>query len=247
MLIHGIGSQWQVWEPVFGRLARERDVIAIDLPGFGESPPLDGRPTIPALADAVAAFLRGLGIERPHVAGNSLGGAVSLALGAAGEARSVCCLSPAGFIAGREMHYAGAVLRGSWLLARALAPIAGFVTAGPLRRTLAFWHLTARPWQIPPSEAAGALRGFAASTGFAATLTAAAEWRPRPPACPTTIAWGARDRLLVFSRQAPRARTGLTAARHVTLRGCGHVPTWDDPEQVAGVLLSASSDRPSGP
>ena len=62
----------------------------------------------------------------------------------------------------------------------------------------------------------------------------------RPPAVPTTVAWGERDRLLIFSRQAPRARRMLPDARHVVLHGCGHVPTWDDPEQVARVLLEAS-------
>ena len=36
-LIHGVGSQWQMWEPVLERLSREREVIALDLPGFGDS------------------------------------------------------------------------------------------------------------------------------------------------------------------------------------------------------------------
>ena len=61
-----------------------------------------------------------------------------------------------------------------------------------------------------------------------------------PQLSPATVAWGERDRLLIFSRQAPRAQRMLPGARHVVLRGCGHVPTWDDPEQVARVLLEAS-------
>jgi pimeloyl-ACP methyl ester carboxylesterase len=59
------------------------------------------------------------------------------------------------------------------------------------------------------------------------------------PACPTTIAWAQRDRLLLAGRQAPRAARRLPQARHVTLRGCGHVPMWDDPEQVARAILDA--------
>jgi pimeloyl-ACP methyl ester carboxylesterase len=59
--------------------------------------------------------------------------------------------------------------------------------------------------------------------------------------CPVTVAWGAKDRLLIYSRQSARARRLLPDARHVTLHGCGHVPTWDDPEQVARVLLEGSS------
>ena len=61
------------------------------------------------------------------------------------------------------------------------------------------------------------------------------------PDCPVTIAWGEKDRLLIYSRQSARARRLLPDARHVTLHGCGHVPTWDDPEQVARVLLEGSS------
>jgi pimeloyl-ACP methyl ester carboxylesterase len=60
------------------------------------------------------------------------------------------------------------------------------------------------------------------------------------PACPTTIAWAEHDRLLLTGRQAPRARRWLPEARHVTLHGCGHVPTWDDPEQVARAILDAA-------
>jgi pimeloyl-ACP methyl ester carboxylesterase len=54
----------------------------------------------------VTAFVADLGVERPHVAGNSLGGAVALELGRMGAARSVCALSPAGFAQGREVAYA---------------------------------------------------------------------------------------------------------------------------------------------
>ena len=55
----------------------------------------------------------------------------------------------------------------------------------------------------------------------------------------TTIGWGTRDMLLI-PRQGRRARRRMPRATHVWLRGCGHVPTWDDPEQVATVLLAGS-------
>ena len=73
----------------------------------------------------------------------------------------------------------------------------------------------------------------AGAPGWRATLPAVTTWRPAMPSCPTTIAWGERDRLLLYGRQAPRARRWLPEARHVTLDGLGHVPTYDDPEQVA--------------
>jgi pimeloyl-ACP methyl ester carboxylesterase len=50
-----------------------------------------------------------------------------------------------------------------------------------------------------------------------------------------TVAWGRYDRLLIYSRQAPRARERLPWARHLTL-GTGHVPAFDDPAAVAETI-----------
>ena len=99
LLIHPLGGELVVWEPVFERLAAERDVIAVDMPGFGASPPLPAgvEPTPQALAAALAAQLDALGIERAHLAGNSLGGWVALELAKLGRARSVTGLCTAGF------------------------------------------------------------------------------------------------------------------------------------------------------
>jgi pimeloyl-ACP methyl ester carboxylesterase len=243
VLIHGIGSQWQMWEPVLERVSREREVVAVDLPGFGDSAPLPGRPTVEALAGAVGEFLDGLGIRDAHWAGNSLGGAVALAMARSGAARSACVLSPAGFGNMREGRWARALLVSSRRTAQRLEPYAEVVQGGPARRTLAYWHLAARPWRIPADEAAGAMRNLARSPGFEATLEAIADHRfgGHTPDCPVTVAWGEKDRLLIHSRQSARARRLLPEARHVTLHGCGHVPTWDDPEQVARVLLEGSS------
>ena len=52
---------------------------------------------------------------------------------------------------------------------------------------------------------------------------------------PVTLAWGDRDRLVA------RPRSSVSGWRAVTLHGCGHIPTWDDPAQVARVLLLASA------
>ena len=99
--------------------------------------------------------------------------------------------------------------------------------------------IVARPANVPAHVAARWNHATASCTGWHATLPAVTAWRPAMPACPTTIAWAERDRLLLAGRQAPRARRWLPEARHVTLRGCGHVPTWDDPEQVARAIADA--------
>src|ERR1044071_2049315 len=97
VLIHGLGGEGCVWEPVLPGLEPHHEVIAVDLPGFGRSRPLPGgvTPTPRALAEAVAELLDELGIETAHLAGNSLGGWVALELALLGRARSVVGVCPA--------------------------------------------------------------------------------------------------------------------------------------------------------
>jgi pimeloyl-ACP methyl ester carboxylesterase len=240
LLLHGIGMGKEVWRPVTPLIARSHDVIAVDLPGFGDSPP--GADTVEGLADAVAAFADSLGLDGFHVAGNSMGGGVALELGTRGRVLSACAISPVGFFGNdRERAYARGVLTATRGMAIALAPIADTLTRSALARTAMSAHATAKPWRIPPADAADWTRLFAHSAGFWPLLRTTPRWTPRPPVAPTTVAWGAHDHLLIYSRHAPRARRVLPAARHVTLQGCGHVPTWDDPEQVARVILQASA------
>jgi pimeloyl-ACP methyl ester carboxylesterase len=105
-------------------------------------------------------------------------------------------------------------------------------------RTVLSSHAAARPWRIPPEDIAEWTRNYARAAAFWELLHAH-RFRAPVPGCPTTIAWGERDRLLIYSRQAPRARRRLPKPKHLTLNGCGHVPMWDDPDQVAAVLLAA--------
>jgi pimeloyl-ACP methyl ester carboxylesterase len=237
LLLHGLGSCKEMWRPVTRLIERERDVIAVDLPGFGDSPP--GAETVDGMADELAAFADALGLERPHVAGNSMGGGLALALGARGRVASACAISPIGFANDREALYARGVLTLTRLLSTAATPAADVLAGNAALRTALFSHIAARPWRMPPDEAALWVRKCAEGPGFWPLLRDAPGWDVEPPTCPTTVAWGDRDRLLIYSRQAPRARRVLPDARHVTLPGCGHVPTWDDPERVAQAVLEA--------
>jgi pimeloyl-ACP methyl ester carboxylesterase len=252
VLMHGIGSRWQVWEPVIERLAAEREVIAIDLPGFGASPmPPPGTPAgIGSLTRLVAEFLDSAGLRSPHVAGNSLGGWLSLELAKLGRARSATGLSPGGFYNEPERRFAVGSL---WLMvraARALEGRADRLLATPRGRRLAFGQVSKHAERIPPADAAEHSRALARAPWFDETLRALARERftdGRQIAVPVTIAWGQHDRLLL-PRQARRAQRAIPSARVITLRGCGHVPTYDDPEQVAGVLLAGSAPQAaSGP
>src|SRR4051794_41885281 len=97
VLLHGLGFSRRSWDPVVPALAERFDVLAVDLPGFGNSPPLAGVTPVPAaLAATVAGLLDDLGIGRAHIVGNSLGGWGALEIGPIRAAPSVALPSPAG-------------------------------------------------------------------------------------------------------------------------------------------------------
>ncbi|GAA0446276.1 alpha/beta fold hydrolase [Streptomyces olivaceiscleroticus] len=243
VLLHGIGHHYQAWEPVFSVLAASHDVIALDLPGFGASPALpDGVPygmtsVVPLLTDAFAA----LGVERPHVVGNSLGGLLALELGLTGAARSVTALSPAGFWTEAERRYAFGVLMGMRAGAKALPqPVVEALARSAAGRAALTSSIYARPGRRSPAAVAAETRALREAPGFTATLAAGRGpgvlFQHDIPDIPVTIGWGSRDRLLL-PRQGLRAKRVIPGARLVRLPGCGHVPMNDDPALVARVIL----------
>lgn len=246
VLIHGVGHHWQGFQAVIPDLARDFDVIATDSPGFGESAPLRhaGPPTIPAYADAFEQWFHAQGLEQPHVAGNSMGGAISLELARRGVVRSATALSPAGFWNAAELAYAKVILK---LIANTPPPTRPAVrelAASPRTRGALFAALYRWPAKLTPAEAVGGLEAAWAAPSFNACIDAFDEYRYVPGeeaiAVPTTVAWGNRDRLLPFRTQAPRARKLVPEAVHVTL-GAGHLPMTDDPPAVAATIRSTAA------
>lgn len=81
ILVHGITENAATWDPLIEPLAARRRVIAMDLRGHGRSGTAD-RYDLEAMAGDVIAVSAAAGIERPHLVGHSLGGAVVSAAGA---------------------------------------------------------------------------------------------------------------------------------------------------------------------
>ncbi len=232
VLLHTLGTDHHMWDPVLDRLARVRDVLALDLPGFGGSPPVDGGAP-PALAAALADWLEGQGIARPHVAGNSLGGWVALEMAAAGRAASVTAIAPAGLWAAPLRPRQSAARA----VARGLLPVVAPVMRWPRARRLALAGVAARPERIPPADAARLVRAYATAPGFEEANAAMRGSRfegLEAIAVPVTLAWPEHDRLVRRLRDVP------PRVRSIALSGCGHLPTWDNPEQVAALLLEGS-------
>ncbi|MFI6243621.1 alpha/beta fold hydrolase [Micromonospora sp. NPDC050795] len=246
VLIHGIGHRHQAWEPVFDRLTAHHEVIALDLPGFGNSPvPDTGMPA--DMAATVAGVLPALtewGLERPHVAGYSLGGAIALELAATGAVASATAFSPAGFFTPAERRRALAILR--MLRANSYLPttIMRVALRSAYLRALCFAPLMARPTLLDVERAMGDALALRRGVGFNAVARAARDYRLdcrrlSDATVPVTIGWGDCDRIFGV-HQAERARAGLPAARVVTLPRCGHVPMSDDPDLVAALILETT-------
>ncbi|OQR62775.1 alpha/beta hydrolase [Streptomyces maremycinicus] len=244
LLLHGIGHHRQAWDPVVDILATEREVIAVDLPGFGVSPPLpDGLAyDLPTTAAVFTAFCEALELDRPHVAGNSLGGLLALELGREKVVRSVTALSPAGFWSQAERRYAFGVLLTMRRLARRMPPpLVERMARTAAGRTALTSTIYARPSRRSPEAVVAETLALARATGFDQTLRAGISVRFTDdlPGVPVTVGWGTRDRLLV-RRQGVRAKRVIPGARLVRLPGCGHVPMNDDPALVARVILDGS-------
>ncbi|GAA4822427.1 alpha/beta fold hydrolase [Nocardioides caeni] len=244
VLVHGLTHRRQGWYPVLEHLTDHRTVVLFDLPGHGESHDLvvrDGDVQATLRAELVEA-MDVLGLDRPHIAGNSLGGRIALEAAADGLVASATTLSPAAFWHnGLDFAY----IRGlfTWLTAsaRLLEPVTPVLARHSAARRVMGAMVSAHPERIPPEEFLADVHGMRRAIPAMRQIFPAAEVFDRPIAAsvPVTIAWAARD-LILLPYQARIAERRMPHARHVRLPGCGHVPMADDPALVAQVLLEGS-------
>ena len=244
VLLHGIGSSRRAWDPVLPALAARFDVIAVDLPGFGDSAPLYGQAEVPParLAESVADLLGELGVTAPHLAGNSLGGWVALELAARRPVASLTLLSPAGLWRRNSPLYGLVSLRASrWLARHATAPLSRLVRYR-LGRILVLGQTHGRPARLTAGYARAAVETLGRGPGFEAALAGTARRRylaATPIAAPVTVAFGSRDRLLLRgSRHLGQLPTHTQAE---ALPSCGHVPMADDPAAVADLITRTAA------
>lgn len=241
VLIHGIGHRRQAWKPVFDQLAESYDVIALDLSGFGESAPYargESYDMDNACRDLAANFAE-WGIERPHVVGNSLGGAISLELAARGLVSSATVLSPAGFFGPLDRAWALSALLGLWGAAHVPDVVLRQLTRSASARWAIGYLLYAHPGRHDAATTYGDAVAMKRARAFLPTIRAGITYEldATSISVPVTVAWGTLDRLLPYRSQAPTAERRLPDAHHVALPDCGHVPMADDLDLVVAVVL----------
>jgi pimeloyl-ACP methyl ester carboxylesterase len=228
LLLHPLGADRGMWDPVLPALASSYDVCAVDLPGFGGSPVLSEPATPGALAGAVARWLDEQGIEKVAAVGNSLGAWVAFELALLGRASSVVAIAPAGLWARPLAPKRGTARR----IARALLPMLPRLCRSERGRRLLLSGSVAHPERLPAAAAERLVRAYATSPGQRDTndrMREAHFTRLAEIDVPVTVAWCERDRI-VSPRPVP------PDIAEVVLLDCGHIPTWDAPDRVVELV-----------
>ncbi len=249
LLIHGLGGSWRSWIPVLNRLAAHREIIAIDLPGHGKTPPLKDATTIATLADCITDFLQRneqLGID---TVGSSMGARLVLELARRGGVTgAVVSLDPGGFWEGWHRQFFYGSIATSIRLVRGLQPVMPALTGNIISRSVLLAQFSARPWAIPSHLALTELRSYAASPVFNELLhdLAYGEEQQGAPtgsvAKPLFIGWGRQDKVC-FPSQAKKALQLFPDAHLHWFNNCGHFPHWDKPAETAALILRVTGDQ----
>lgn len=246
LLIHGIGSSHRSWDLIIDGLAAGRDVIAVDLPGFGDTPPLAGETSIRTLADAVTNFLAENNLTGIDAVGSSMGARLVLELARRGGVLgAVVSLDPGGFWRGWEIPFFYHSVRLSAQLVNGLQPVLPMLTGNPVGRTLLFAQFSARPWNIPAPVALQELRTFTPTPTFTELLDnlAHGEQQQGAPAGslqqPLVIGWGLQDRVCL-PNQSKLALSLFPNAHLHWFSACGHFPQLDVPEEATQLILDVT-------
>ncbi len=247
LLIHGLGGSWKSWMPVLDRLAKHREVVAIDLPGHGKTRKLDGATTIATLADAVTAFIHRNGLTGIDTVGSSMGGRLVLEMARRnGPLGAVISLDPGGFWEGWQrpfFYYSGGA---SVRIVRTLKPALPALTSNKLTRSMLLAQFSPKPWKIEPHLALTELRSYASSPVYNELLHDLAYGDEQQGAArgsitkPLVIGWGRQDRIC-FPSQANKALHLFPDAHLYWFNKCGHFPHWDKPAETVALILRVTT------
>lgn len=247
LLLHGIGAIWRAWSPVLPYLEPHHDLIVPTLHGHAGGPPLDEEiePSVQALADGIEEQLDRLGLQKVHIAGNSLGGWIGIELARRGRARSLVLLSPAG--AWRSPRRIKVTSVGIRFSLGALARYSHRAEAIVERRLLR-WALLAGQVAHPHHVPHETLVTYVHASGHSPVVDpllrvlhlSPVDPLPENRDYPVRLVWGERDLVLPFKHFGSPMLERLPGAELIRLEGVGHVPMSDDPARVAELILEVT-------
>jgi pimeloyl-ACP methyl ester carboxylesterase len=241
VLLHGVAMSGNAWRDVVPLVSAHHTVYVPTADGHRGGPAAQRRPaTMTDMVDSAARYLDERGLDRPHLAGNSMGGYAAIELARRGRAASVCALSPAGFWTtgdGFQKRALGKIRRGV-AFGRLSRPVLPLVYSSATLRRLILRDVVCRGDRL---SVVRVLEFVDDGIGceILTELVSAGDWvmaplEPLP--CPITIAWGNGETL-----PSPGAHDGrISQASIKTLPDVGHVPMLDDPELVARTILSTT-------
>ncbi|MFI7321065.1 alpha/beta fold hydrolase [Streptomyces venezuelae] len=252
LFVHGLGGSSQNWSALMPRLEDVVDCEAMDLPGFGDSPPPDdGDYSVTGHARAVIRYLDASDRGPVHLFGNSLGGAITTRVAAVRPdlVRTLTLVSPAlpelrvqrtavptGLLAVPGVAALFTRLTREWTAEQRVRGVMGLCYGDPGRVTpegfTAAVHEMERRLQLPYFWDAMART----ARGIVNAYTLGGQhglWRQAERVlAPTLLVYGGRD-LLVSFRMARRAAAAFRDSRLLTLPDAGHVAMMEYPETVA--------------
>jgi pimeloyl-ACP methyl ester carboxylesterase len=249
LLVHGLGGCWQWWLENIPELGRSCRVIAVDLPGFGDSEPLPSPGAMATHVETLAALLDTLELERVVLVGHSMGGLIALLF--AGEYPNrlsglvpVCAggveLSP-----GRlAVIVRGFLLFNAWFKRPAVNR--AFARRPRLRRLL-FAAATGNSRSLSPELGAELIPRLGSAPGFAEAVLAAgrveSDIEPERITTRSLLIWGGQDPIVPASRAGVLAAS-MPDARLEVLPGVGHGPMFEAPERFNALLGEFASSCP---
>lgn len=242
VLAHGLAASWKWWLENLPTLAQHHRIVAVDLPGFGDSEPLAPPAAMSTHAATVFAVLDTLGITSVTVAGHSMGGLVALemALAAPDRIRGLVLIDAGGApMSERRLAAVLVVLRVFCAILRRKTVRDSLIRYGWLRRIVLVGGFR-DPRVVSPQLAAEIVPGFGAPGFLGAVAAAGRAVRSvalESVSCPTLLIWGDRD-LMAPLRGAQDLLDRLTDARLVTLRGIGHSPMIECPDAFHEAVLA---------
>ena len=245
VLVHGLGSSIRNWDPVLPMLQEKREVIAVDLPGFGKSEPLTGEVTIDTLTAAVEQFLREEGLEDADIVGSSMGARMVVEMARRGHTGNVVALDPGGFWNDTQVRIFNSTITASIALVRRIQSIQPSLVKQAAGRTALLAQFSAAPWKLDPDLVLTELRGFSTSPSLDEARRSLAHG-PRQLGAPQgtlkgnlAFGWGRQDKVTPLSEAAVAMSLYPDATLHV-FENCGHFPHWDQPEEAARFILDST-------
>jgi pimeloyl-ACP methyl ester carboxylesterase len=246
VLLHGILASERVWRRVIPLLAADHDVIALTALGHNGGPRPTSRPVVLGdLVDAAERQLDELGLDRAHLAGNSLGGWMALELARRDRAKSVCAISPAGFwddSLEAERDRVFKVLRRAVKETPRAQRIMPLLARSARFRRWALRDVAVHGDRVSREEFLELADDTIGCYIAEELIVPGHQLDPVEASCPITIAWPTGDRFFPSAVYRSPGASLVPNARVIDLEDTGHVPMMDDPQLVAETILATTAE-----